>query len=203
MGFKTWLQRHGHQVNSMILVSALEDIRKEFSPGKFNRLISMPEFQVIFNLYKEYCKDDNGPLKVFWNSYLEMVEVLMNFLRATREGNWSLHLKCIKERFFANNHTNYARYLPVYLAHMITLPETHPEAHALLENGDFGVQRTTSHGFSQMPVDQTIEQPLNRSTKTKGSIVGFSRRKGGGSAMDDYCARPCCFCRQVPENEHR
>lgn len=83
MGFKTWLQLHGHQVNSMILVSALEDIRKEFSPGKFNRLISMPEFQVIFNLYKEYCKDDNGPLKVFWN----MVEVLMNFLRATREGS--------------------------------------------------------------------------------------------------------------------
>lgn len=181
MGFKTWLQRHGHQVNSMTLVSALEDIRKEFSPGKFNRLISMPEFQVIFNLYKEYCKDDNGPLKVFWNSYLEMVEVLM----------------------VAYDHTNYARYLPVYLAHMITLPETHPEAHALLENGDFGVQRTTSHGFSQMPVDQTIEQPLNRSTKTKGSIVGFSRRKGGGSAMDDYCARPCCFCRQMPENEHR
>lgn len=206
MGFKTWLQRHGHQVNSMTLVSALEDIRKEFSPGKFNRLISMPEFQVIFNLYKEYCKDDNGPLKVFWNSYLEMVEVLMNFLRATREGNWSLHLECIKEMlpcFFAYDHTNYARYLPVYLAHMITLPETHPEAHALLENGDFGVQRTTSHGFSQMPVDQTIEQTLNRSTKTKGSIVGFSRRKGGGSAMDDYCARPCCFCRQVPENEHR
>lgn len=194
MGFKTWLQRHGHQVNSMTLVSALEDIRKEFSPGKFNRLISMPEFQVIFNLYKEYCKDDNGPLKVFWNSYLEMVEVLMNFLRATRE-----MLPC----FFAYDHTNYARYLPVYLAHMITLPETHPEAHALLENGDFGVQRTTSHGFSQMPVDQTIEQTLNRSTKTKGSIVGFSRRKGGGSAMDDYCARPCCFCRKVPENEHR
>ena len=153
----------------MTLVSALEDIRKEFSPGKFNRLISMPEFQVIFNLYKEYCKDDNGPLKVFWNSYLEMVEVLMNFLRATRE-----MLPC----FFAYDHTNYARYLPVYLANMITLPETHPEAHALLENGDFGVQRTTSHGFSQMPVDQTIEQTLNRSTKTKGGIVGFSLRKG-------------------------
>ena len=105
----------------------------------------------------------------------------MNFLRATREGNWSLHLECIKEMlpwFFAYDHTNYAQYLPVYLAHMITLPETHPEAHALLENGDFGVQRTTSHGFSQMPVDQTIEQTLNRSTKTKGGIVGFSLRKG-------------------------
>ena len=181
MGFKIWLQRHGHQVNSTTLVSALEEIQKEFSPEKFNRLTSMPEFQVIFNLYTEYCKEDNGSLKVFWNSYLEMVKVLMNFLRATREGDQALHLECIKKMlpwFFAYDHTNHARYLPVYLAHMILLPETHPEAHALLENGDFGVQQTMSHGFSQMPVDQTIEQTLNRSTKTKGGIVGFSLRKG-------------------------
>ena len=84
IGFNSWLQRNGHQDNSMILVSAIEDIRKEFSTEKFNRLLSMPDFLAIFDLYKEYCKEDNGPLKVFWNSYLEMVEVLMNFVRATR-----------------------------------------------------------------------------------------------------------------------
>ena len=164
IGFNSWLQRNGHQDNSMILVSALEDIRKAFSTEKFNRLLSMPDFLAIFDLYKEYCKEVNGPLKVFWNSYLEMVEVLMNFVRATREGNWELHLECVKEMlpwFFAYDHTNYARYLPVYLTHMMLLPETHPEAHALLLNGDFGVQRATSHGFAQMPVDQTIEQTLN------------------------------------------
>ena len=47
----------------------------------------------------------------------------------------------------------------------------------MLANGDFGVQRTIHHGFSQVPVDQTIEQTLNRSTKTKGGIVGFSLKK--------------------------
>ena len=173
------------QDNSMILVSAIEDIRKEFNTEKFNRLLSMPDFLAIFDLYKEYCKEDckedNGPLKLFWNSYLEMVEVPVNFLRATREGNWDLYLECIKDMlpwFFAYDHTNYARYLPLYLAQTMVLPETHPEAHALLLNGDFGVQRATSHGFSQMPVDQTIEQTLSRSTKTKGGIVGFSLRKG-------------------------
>ena len=165
----------------MLLVSAIEDIQKEFSTEKFNRLLSMPDFLAIFDLYKEYCKEDNGLLKVFWNSYLEMVEVLMNFMQATREGNWDLHLECIKEMlpwFFAYDHTNYARYIPVCLAQMMLLPETHPEAHALLLNGDFGVQRAKSPGFSQIPVDQTIEQTLNRCTKTKGGIVGFSLRKG-------------------------
>lgn len=48
----------------------------------------------------------------------------------------------------------------------------------MLSQGDFGVQRTTSHGFSQLPVDRTIEQTLNRITKTKGGIVGFSLKKG-------------------------
>ena len=118
MGFKSWLQRSGHRGNRMILVSAIEDIRKEFSTEKFSRLLSMPDFLEIFNLYKEYCKEDNGPLKVFWNSYLEMVEVLINFVRATREGNWAMHLEGIKEMlpwFLAYDHTNYARYLPVYL----------------------------------------------------------------------------------------
>ena len=52
------------------------------------------------------------------------------------------------------------------------------QAHRLLADGDFGVQRSTVHGFPQLPVDQTIEQTLNRSIKTKGGIVGFSLRKG-------------------------
>ena len=78
---------------------------------------------------------------------------------------------------FAYDHVNYARYLPVYLLHMIQLPETHPEAQMMLENGEFGVQRTAEHGFTQLPIDQIIQQTLNRSTKTKGGIVGFSLKK--------------------------
>ena len=180
-GFKSWLVRNGHQINYVNLTEVVDDIRKQFKEEKFNKLLSMPDFLVLFSLYNEYCKENNGPLKVFWNSYLEMVELVMNFVRATREGNWDLHLESIKNMlpwFFAYDHINYARYLPVYLAHMLLLQDTHPEAHALLTNGEFGVQRTTSHGFSQLPVDQTIEQTLNRSTKTKGGIVGFSLRKG-------------------------
>ena len=109
-----------------------------------------------------------------------MVSLLLTSIRATREGTWPLHLECIREMlpwYFAYDHVNYARYLPVYLIHMIQLPETHPEAQLMLQNGEFGVQRTTEHGFAQLPIDQTIEQTLNRSTKTKGGIVGFSLKK--------------------------
>ncbi|CAC5416825.1 unnamed protein product [Mytilus coruscus] len=36
----------------------------------------------------------------------------------------------------------------------------------------------SSHGFSRSPVDQTIEQTLNRDTKTRDGIVVFSLNKG-------------------------
>ena len=107
-------------------------------------------------------------------------------------------------RFYPGSspNTNYACYLPVYLAHMMLLPETHPEAHALLLNGDFGVQRAISHGFSQIPVDQTIEQTLNRGTKTKGRHCWVQPKERCCSAVDDYCSLPCFFRRQVPENDN-
>ena len=140
----------------------------------------MTDFIKILDLFKLYSEEDNGPLKKFWRSYLEMVSLLLTSIRATREGTWPLHLECIREMlpwYFAYDHVDYARYLPVYLIHMIQLPETHPEAQLMLQNGEFGVQRTTEHGFAQLPIDQTIEQTLNRSTKTKGGIVGFSLKK--------------------------
>lgn len=57
---------------------------------------------------------------------------------------------------------------------MLELPDTHPDAYSMLSQGDFGVQHTTSHGFSQLPVNQTIKQTLNSNTKTKDGIIGFS-----------------------------
>lgn len=81
----------------MHLVSALQLVREELNAESFDLVQSLPEFQELANLYEQYCKDENdGPLKMFWNSYLEMVATLLSLIRATREGNWQLHLECIK-----------------------------------------------------------------------------------------------------------
>ena len=60
---------------------------------------------------------------------------------------------------------------------MQNLPNTYPDAHVYLSSGGFCVQRS-SHGFSRSPVDQTIEETLNRDTKIRDGIVGFSFNKG-------------------------
>ena len=61
---------------------------------------------------------------------------------------------------------------------MMSLEEKHPAAREALQAGEFLVQRSTSSSFSQVAVDQTIEQTINRDTKSKGGIIGFSLNKG-------------------------
>ena len=77
--------------------------------------------------------------------------------------------------FHAYDRTDYARYLPLYWAEMKNLPNTHPETH---QKGEFSVKRSSVGGFSQTAVDQTVEQTVHKSTKTKGGIIGFSLKKG-------------------------
>ena len=78
---------------------------------------------------------------------------------------------------FAYDRTNYSRYQPVYWCDMMSLKDCHPAAHEAFQAGDFVVQRS-GNAFSQVAVDQTIEQAINRDTKSKGGIIGFSLNKG-------------------------
>ena len=50
---------------------------------------------------------------------------------------------------------------------MISLIDVHPSTHKSFQAGNFVVQRS-GNAFSQVAVDQTIEQTINRDTKSKG-----------------------------------
>ena len=80
--------------------------------------------------------------------------------------------------FYAYDRTNYARHLPLYWAEMKNLPNTCPEVHQKFLQDEFSAQRSSVRGFSQTAVDQTVEQTVNKSTNTKGGIIGFSLKKG-------------------------
>ena len=76
--------------------------------------------------------------------------------------------------YFAFDHQNYARYVPVYLINLMNLRASHPSATELLESNGFSVSRS-SVPKSRNPVDITIEQTINRHAKSQGGIIGFSR----------------------------
>lgn len=59
-----------------------------------------------------------------------MAEILLGLLRASREGNWELHVSTVRKMIpwcFAYDKVNYARYLSSYLSEMSHLEEEHAE----------------------------------------------------------------------------
>ena len=100
-----------------------------------------------------------------------MSEILLGIIRASREGNWPLHLISVRKMIpwsFAYDRTNYARYLPVYFAQMSMLQNDFPDVYNHFQAGGFSVQLGDRNPFGRIPLDQTIEETANKDTQTAG-----------------------------------
>ena len=75
---------------------------------------------------------------------------------------------------FAYDKLNYARYLPFYYATMTSLEESHPGISSEFQKGRFSVQLGAKNPFGKIPVDQAIEETVNRDTQVAGGTKGFS-----------------------------
>ena len=131
----------------------------------------------LFNVYLDYLRNENGALSTMWMSYIDMVDVVLGLIRASREGNWLLHLAMIRAMLpwtFAYDKQNYARYMSAYYTQMTRLEMDHPESYDHLTNGGLSVQIGSSNPFGRIPVDQTIEETVNKDTQTAGGTKGFS-----------------------------
>ena len=81
-------------------------------------------------LSTDFVKKVKSKTFQFWNEYSKMVGKLLRFIRAERVGNWDLHLSSVVQMtpyMFAYDHTNYARWMSVYLCDMRLLPSVHPQ----------------------------------------------------------------------------
>ena len=180
--FGNWLrEKEKSDVDLKKVHDVVQSFRENRSKEVFEKLLDSPHIDKLSDSLVEFIRSDQSPMHVFWNSYIDMVNWLLLFIRSTRQANWDLHLACIQEMIpwvHAYDRINHARYLPLDWAQMKALPTSHPEANTYLQNGGFAVQRGHASPFSQIPIDQTIEKTINRDTKTKGGIVGFSLNRG-------------------------
>ena len=121
-----------------------------------------------------------GPTASVWCSFLHMVQILLDFARSVKLGDWNLHLQSTENMLpwmFGYDRPNYARFLIYYLVTMQKLPETHPAIHQQFEQGNFSVRR--QHGkFNKIPSDQAIEQTINKDQKCAGGTIGYSTFEG-------------------------
>ena len=113
----------------------------------------------------------------FWVQYRDCVWTLLTFLRSIKENDVPAYVNCLRlmcPLIFASDHLNYARYLPVYCAQLSQLMSDCPEAYELLKANGLSVCRSSVPACHNA-VDITTEQTINRSAKTTGGIIGFSR----------------------------
>ena len=138
----------------------------------------------LFVVYQNVLCQNHGQLAQFWMTYIDMVEILLGLLWADREGDWNLHLACIRRVIpwcFALDKVNYARYLPVYYAQMTQLDKACPGLYQHFQQGYFSVQLRQGNRFSRIAVDQTTEETVNKDTQSARGTRGFSLQPGAVS----------------------
>eukprot|EP00112_Aurelia_sp_Birch-Aquarium-sp1_P024416 Seg771.7 transcript_id=Seg771.7/GoldUCD/mRNA.D3Y31 product="hypothetical protein" protein_id=Seg771.7/GoldUCD/D3Y31 len=120
-------------------------------------------------------KEANVPQFKYWNTVLEM-ELLLNILvRSLRSSDYQMYIDSLVEIaswFFAMNHTNYARWLPVHIRDLKQLGAHHQAVEDAFKAGKFTVKKTQRR-FSAIPIDQAHEQN-NKIIKGDGGAVGLT-----------------------------
>ena len=182
-GFLEWLDED--EKNKLTEVLKILDISAhDVTNTTWNEISSNPsllESVKRFKKYQEVLRKDNGTLSEFWISYMDNIEILLGMIRASREGNWHLHLASIRAMIpwcFAYDRINYSRYLTYYFAQMSRLEYENPYVYNNFMSGGFSVQIGTENTFGKILVDQTIEETINKDTKTQGGTCRFSLNEG-------------------------
>ena len=114
------------------------------------------------------------------DTYIEMVDMLLDYTHFLRTGNWERYLEVLFEFLpycFRFNRQNYARNLSYYYVHMRALKEENIAAYKYLEEGGFS-SSLTGKPCSRIPFDQVIEMTINRSCKDVGGLSGKTENPG-------------------------
>ena len=125
---------------------------------------------------------------LFWDNYLSMVQLLLEYVASEREGDIKSHINAFADMLsydFACNHLNYAYWESVYITEMHQLEETHPDVVAEFLDGKHTISRSAqeSRYFFGVWSDLAIEQSINRDCRTLGGLTGL---KTNVSAMERW-----------------
>lgn len=127
--------------------------------------------------FEDWCsqREQSYPQFQYWSTVLALELSTLIYVRSLREANFSMYVDALTELvpwFFALDHTNYARWIPVHLRDMAELANKHPDVFTEFSNGHFTVQKT-KRIFSAIPIDQGHEQN-NAYVKGDGGAIGLT-----------------------------
>ena len=71
-------------------------VKEKASSISIRALTQSPDLQELLNSFQAFSTSPaRSKMSRFWWSYIEMVSLLLRFIRATREGDWRLHTACV------------------------------------------------------------------------------------------------------------
>lgn len=108
---------------------------------------------------------------------MKFVACILMFVRATREGNWNLHLESLKaltKYFLAHDRLNYTRLVPLYLAQTNKIEVDDPALYNEFMQGNFCVNKNEIP-FCTIGPDHAIEH-VNKIMKIRGGLKGLTQQ---------------------------
>ena len=151
--------RHGHEVTLLALSKLQFDAWQELS-----------QEDESFEAWRQRMAS-MSPTFEFCDILCQFETLVGIFIRAQRTRNFNLYVEALEALvpwFFALDHINYARWMPVHIRDLKSLPDSIKEQFQI-----FWVVQKTSNKFSYIPIDQAHEQN-NRLVKGTGGVVGLT-----------------------------
>mgnify|MGYP000055450759 FL=1 len=183
MAFIEWYSKSGNWITdeSKIIQSITSGINVVQEKGNVPERVEqlggeLEELIKALEVFKSEARVESK-MFAFWEQYCDMVNALLQQVKAERSGNWELYLSTlavITPDFYAFDRPNYSRWLPIYIEDMRKLKSKHPQVYEEFSAGNFSISRS-GHPFSQVAADMALEQSINADSKSKGGIVGISQ----------------------------
>ena len=115
--FCLWLDAHHAEESSHLneTLNAINSLHDDVTHEALEKVMQNGSVSLVisrFLQFLELLRTKRGPLAAFWVSFLDMVNILLDLIRASREGDWLLHLSAVKRMIpwcFAYDKQNYSR----------------------------------------------------------------------------------------------
>ena len=110
------MARHAHQVTAMSLAKLQHDAFETMCDPNEEKTVEDWKHEII----------EKSLTFEFWDKILQLQLMVLIFIRSHREKDFALYIHVLEELapwFFALDHTNYARWLPVHIKDMKALPQ--------------------------------------------------------------------------------
>ena len=159
--FCDWIGDQIYEVDTETCNASLENMQEALK-NKDSDMISQcfDEMQTVLsdkvsNFHHKFISQqrESSDTFAFWIDYINMVMLLLDYIRAEREGQWKKHLSAVTAMlpyFFVTDHQNYAKWCSVYVADMNLLEQSSAEALEAFNEGHHVVSRSGKPFFCCM-----------------------------------------------------